>query len=148
MRRPDAVKPEMNVTPLVDVVLVLLIIFMVVVPQMQPGAAVTLPGVANPDPAKEPPVPPVVVTMTGSGGLYLEKQVLPRKALMRELARIRAVAPSRRLLLKGDQSLHYGEVRTLFRDCAAQGWPGVSLQVGDKRKSPDEAKVTGGPHGG
>jgi biopolymer transport protein TolR len=143
MQRPEAVKPEINVTPLVDVVLVLLIIFMVVVPQMEAGAAVTLPGMAHPDTVKAPPTPPVTVTMSASGGLYLEKQHLSRKLLLTELQRIRKVAPSRRMMLKADQGLRYGEVRALFRDCAAQGWPGLSLQVGDKRPAPRE-----GDHGG
>ena len=48
-RRSGGLVPEMNVTPLVDVVLVLLIIFMVVTPQLEAGAAVELPAVVNPD---------------------------------------------------------------------------------------------------
>ena len=46
MRRIEGAKPDINVTPLVDVVLVLLIIFMVVIPQMEAGATVTLKGVS------------------------------------------------------------------------------------------------------
>ena len=56
--------PDINVTPLVDVVLVLLIIFMVVAPQMEQDVQVTLPGIFNPDPDVEGARAPLTVTVT------------------------------------------------------------------------------------
>lgn len=133
MRRPDPATPDINVTPLVDVVLVLLIIFMVVVPQMEAGAAVTLPGVKHPDPKTEVRNAPIHVSITRSGALFLEKTPMSRAQLLETLRELRSVAPGRRLILKGDRDARYADVRSIFRDCQALGFPGMSLAVGDKR---------------
>ena len=64
MRRPERAKPDINVTPLVDVVLVLLIIFMVIIPQMQAGANVDPPGARNPDKTNDVKNPPITLSVT------------------------------------------------------------------------------------
>jgi biopolymer transport protein ExbD len=121
------------VTPLVDVVLVLLIIFMVVIPQMEAGASVNVPGAANPDPKTSIASPPITVTITEAGTIYLEKRQVGRDDLLDLLARAHLQAPRSRLVLKGDRKLPYGLVRALFRECQGLGFPGVALQVGDLR---------------
>jgi biopolymer transport protein TolR len=133
VRRPDPAKPDINVTPLVDVVLVLLIIFMVIIPQMEAGAAVNLPGVQHPDEKTETKSKPITVSVSASGKLFLEKQLVTREQLIAGLTQIHAAAPSRRVILKGDRAASYGHVRQIFKDCQAVGFPGVSLQAGDKR---------------
>ena len=132
MRRPRRATPDINVTPLVDVVLVLLIIFMVVIPAMQAGAQVRLPGVQNPD-EKTSASTPITVSVTASGNIYLEKTPVASERLVAELARMRAAAPHRRVILKGDRDARYASVRSVFRDVQTVGFPGVSLQTGDKR---------------
>ncbi|MBK9033632.1 MAG: biopolymer transporter ExbD [Myxococcales bacterium] len=122
----------MNVTPLVDVVLVLLIIFMVVIPQMEAGATVNVPGAANPDAQTDLKNPPITLSMTAAGGLYLEKRGVTRDELMPLLRQARAASPRSKLVLKGDRAVSYGAMRALFRECQGIGFPGVSLQVGDK----------------
>jgi biopolymer transport protein TolR len=124
----------MNVTPLVDVVLVLLIIFMVVIPQMQSGAAVSVPGIANPDKKNDPRYPPITLSVTRNGDLFVEKQSVPRANLATLLRTRHASSPGSKLILKGDRDAPYGLLRSLFRDCQHIGFPGVSLQVGDLRK--------------
>ncbi len=124
----------MNVTPLVDVVLVLLIIFMVVIPQMQAGASVSIPGAANPDQKSDPRYPPITLSVTSEGGLFLEKQPVDRQALVRLLRAGHTSSPSSKLILKGDRDAPYGLLRALFKECQQVGFPGVSLQVGDLRK--------------
>ncbi len=133
MRRPEPIKPEINVTPLVDVVLVLLIIFMVVIPQMEAGATVNVPGAANPDPKTSIAQAPITLSVTGSGNLYLEKRAVARDELIDLLRQARATAPRSKLVLKGDRTVPYGLMRALFRECQGLGFPGVSLQVGDLR---------------
>ena len=59
----DSVRPDINVTPLVDVVLVLLIIFMVVAPRMDQDVPVDLPGIFNPDPEVETAMDPVKLSV-------------------------------------------------------------------------------------
>ena len=134
MRRPDRAKPDINVTPLVDVVLVLLIIFMVVIPQMQAGASVNLPGIANPDQKTDPRYPPITLSVTSGGGLFLEKRPVQRDELISLLREGHARQPNSRLILKGDREAPYGLMRSLFREAQGVGFPGVSLQVGDLRK--------------
>ena len=132
MRRPARARPDINVTPLVDVVLVLLIIFMVIIPAMEAGAQVRLPGVMNPD-EKTAAGTPITVSDTASGTIYLEKSAVPTERLVAELRRMHAAAPHRRVILKGDKEARYADVRTVFRECQEVGFPGVSLQTGDKR---------------
>jgi biopolymer transport protein ExbD len=133
VRRRERARPDINVTPLVDVVLVLLIIFMVVVPQMEAGAAVTLPGITHPDPRTDAASAPITVTVTAGGALFLEKAPMERGALIATLSEMHLANRSRRVILKGDRDARYRDVRSLFRDCQQIGFPGVSLQVGDRR---------------
>jgi len=108
--RPD-VKAEINVTPLVDVVLVLLIIFMVVTPMIASGIAVELPRTANhsrkPDDGRD-----IIVSVARDGRVYVGTQALPR---VEELGRVilaeQRKAPSKTVFLKGDLRARYGAVR-------------------------------------
>lgn len=138
MRRPERAKPDINVTPLVDVVLVLLIIFMVIVPQMQAGASVNLQGIQNPDKKPPPKQAPITLSISSEGTLYLEKSRLEHDALVAKLKELHAAAPGRKLILKGDKQAPYGVVRAVFKQCQGLGFPGVSLQVGDKRPAGGE----------
>jgi biopolymer transport protein ExbD len=134
VRRPEQARPDINVTPLVDVVLVLLIIFMVIVPQMEAGASVKLPGVEHPDPTTDAQHSPLTVSLTKGGRLYLEKQPVERDRLIDLLKQAHAAAPSRRVVLKADKDVQYGHVRELFREAQQIGFPGISLQTGDKSR--------------
>ena len=133
MRRPEPAKPDINVTPLVDVVLVLLIIFMVIIPQMQAGANVNLPGAKNPDKKNDIKNQPITLSVTSSGSLFLEKRAVDRGELVAYLKEGHAKSPASRLILKGDKGAPYGLMRSLFADAQGVGFPGISLQVGDLR---------------
>jgi biopolymer transport protein TolR len=131
-RRRRGATPEINITPLVDVVLVLLIIFMVVTPQLEAGEPVELPSISNPDPKARSKLDPVTVTYTLSGRYLLEKEELTEAALFERLRAIHQQTPDRRLLLKGDRALRFGQMRALFQACKAVGFTGVSLVVGER----------------
>ena len=73
--------PAMNVTPLVDIVLVLLIIFMVVLPSMEQNAAVELPNIFHVDEEPEGRIDPATVSITADRRLFLEQDELPRAEL-------------------------------------------------------------------
>jgi len=124
----------MNVTPLVDVVLVLLIIFMVVIPQMQAGANVNLAGVANPDKKTDVKNLPITLSVTKAGSMFLEKKAVSRSELIAMLKEGHARSPASKLILKGDREAPYGLMRSLFKEAQGVGFPGISLQVGDLRK--------------
>ena len=134
MRRPNRAKPDINITPLVDVVLVLLIIFMVIIPQMQAGANVNLAGIKHPDKTSDVKYPPLTLSVTESGNLYLEKKPVDRDQLVALLKEGHARQPNSKLVLKGDRKAPYGLMRSVFKEAHGIGFPGVSLQVGDLRK--------------
>ncbi|MFO0746423.1 MAG: biopolymer transporter ExbD [Myxococcota bacterium] len=129
-RPASRVRPDVNVTPLVDVVLVLLIIFMVIMPELEHGTRVELPGVTHPDPDREPDPDDVTVTVSGDDTLFIQDEQVPRAELAPRLKKMRADKPARRLLLKGDESRPYGEMRELFKEIQSAGWTGVRLVVG------------------
>jgi biopolymer transport protein TolR len=133
--RPSGPRPEMNVAPLVDVVLVLLIIFMVITPQMEAGASVELPVAVNPD-AKKPKKEPIVVTVTKQGAVYIEKQPTPTTDLAGDLQRVQAEDPTRTVRIKGDKEARYASIRAVFKTAQDVGFPGIAIQVGDRAKQP------------
>ncbi|WP_309889718.1 biopolymer transporter ExbD [Archangium sp.] len=132
--RRSQLTPEMNVTPLVDVVLVLLIIFMVVTPQLEAGAAVELPAVVNPDKGEENSLTPITVSLTTQGALFLDRKELPRAQLVEQLRAAHEKDPEARVVLKADRAVRYAEVRGVFKTLQDIGFPGISLQVVDLKK--------------
>jgi biopolymer transport protein TolR len=128
-------EPEINITPLVDVVLVLLIIFMVVAPELEHGERVELPTVYEPDAKARGKLDPITVTMTARGALFLEKEPLAGlDALRDKLVELRAKDSERRIVLKGDASLPYAKMRDTFAACQKIGFAGVSLSVSQRGK--------------
>ena len=122
------VKSDINVTPLVDVVLVLLIIFMVVTPMLQRGKDVQLPKSEHADDETKRG-DPLVVSITPDRRLYLESEALDESALEAALARELAVQPGRKVMLKGDHSLRVGDVRRVFQRLESVGGRDVALAV-------------------
>ena len=140
-RRKHSV-PEINVTPLVDVVLVLLIIFMVIAPALEHGERVELPSITTPDKNQKGKLDPITVTVGRSGAVYVEKAPTTIEALPAQLADIHAREPDRRIVLKGDGMLDYQKVRDVFALVQNAGFSGVSLQVqkrGNGKEEPEEA---------
>jgi biopolymer transport protein ExbD/biopolymer transport protein TolR len=126
-------EPEINITPLVDVVLVLLIIFMVIAPELEHGERVELPSVYQPDEKSKSKLDPITVTVTAKGTLFLEKEpIADLQTLEARLVEIRKGEPDRRVLLKGDSMLGYARMRDTFATCQKAGFSGVSLSVSQK----------------
>jgi biopolymer transport protein TolR len=133
--RKKGARPEINVTPLVDVVLVLLIIFMVVTPQLEAGEAVEVPQINHADEKPKSGVDPVTVTATASGKIFWDKEQLAGEpALKAKLNAEYARDPNRRIMIKGDRSKRFGTMRELFLLCQDAGFSGISLVVGEKPK--------------
>ena len=125
------VQPDMNVTPLVDVVLVLLIIFMVVAPRLDQDVPIDLPGMHNPDPETKS-FDPVKITIVNKDEFYYEENRMDFDSLVQTLTDLHATEPSRRLLLRADAKVGYGAVRALLARCQEIGFPGMSLLVGER----------------
>jgi len=137
-RRP--VRPALNVTPLVDVVLVLLIIFMVVTPMMQHAARVDLPGILHTDRENKGQLDPITISLTADGTLFYEQQPVTRETLERLLAGLHRDQPDRRVVLRGDRNLDFGKARELFALCRGVGFSGVALIVGERKGERPERK--------
>jgi biopolymer transport protein TolR len=132
-KRKRGLTPNINVTPLVDVVLVLLIIFMVVIPNMQDGKPIEMVKVASAD-KLEDGVDPLVVTIDRHEGFTLDADDLPRSSILARLREAHAENPRRRVLLRGDATLPYSVMREFFREVQELGFSGVSLAVGVGRQ--------------
>ncbi len=134
----DAVVPVMNVTPLVDVVLVLLIIFMVVAPQLHQDVSVDLPGIFNSDPDTASG-DPFKVTVQRAGEFHFQGQRYDLDGLVATLEAEHTTDPLRRLVLRADAALRYADVRTLQDRLREIGFPGMSFMVNERhrREAPD-----------
>ncbi|HEX3695421.1 MAG TPA: biopolymer transporter ExbD [Polyangia bacterium] len=127
------VKNDINVTPLVDVVLVLLIIFMVVTPMLQRGKDVHLPK-ANKLTKEEKNGDPLVVSVTADHKLWVESVGFQEDALETKLAAELSKEPNRRVLLKGDQSVTVGDVRKVMDHAKKAGARAVELAIEEIKK--------------
>lgn len=132
-RKAGEIAPEMNVTPLVDVVLVLLIIFMVVAPRLNQDVQVELPGIFNPDPDVKS-MDPIKVTVAKKGEYWINEQQYDLDGAMQVLATEHDADPQRRIVLRADQQLKYGDVREIFARAQDVGFPGLSFMVGEKHR--------------
>ncbi len=124
------VKADINVTPLVDVVLVLLIIFMVVTPMLQRGKDVNLPK-AKPPKVEEGKKPdePLILSVTPDKKMYLDKDAYDDENMEKQLKRELEAAPGRKILLKGDETLTFADVRKVLNIARTAGFKGVGLGV-------------------
>ncbi len=143
-RRTARVRPDMNVTPLVDVVLVLLIIFMVVAPRLEQDVQVELPGIFNPDPEVEVAGEPLKVTVSRTGEYYIDDQRHDLESAVGALSDMHATEPLRRLVLRADAGLSYGQVRELLARSQKVGFPGIALMVGERHQAPEDDSPEGG----
>jgi biopolymer transport protein TolR len=116
---------EINVTPLVDVMLVLLIIFMVAAPLMSVGVPVQLPKTAAPKVTQ--PKQPVVVSIDESGQPFLDKEPLAPDTIVPRLKALAAQDPGQVVLVRGDRSVPYGRVIEVMGQVSAAGFSKVSL---------------------
>ena len=124
----SSLQADINVTPLVDVCLVLLIIFMVVTPLMVTGMPVQLPKGATVDTVDKGPLQ---ITIKADNTVYIAESVIHREELASELRR-RASETARPVLVRADKSLAYGEVVDVLDACRAAGFENVGLAVEKK----------------
>ncbi|MDB3897430.1 protein TolR [Alphaproteobacteria bacterium] len=116
---------EINVTPFVDVMLVLLIVFMVTAPLLTVGVEVDLPktkaGAINADAA------PLVVSIKADGSLYLQEAAVEAEVLIPRLKAISNANPDVRIFVRGDRAVTYGDVLGVMGRIQAAGFEKVAL---------------------
>ncbi|HEX8252468.1 MAG TPA: biopolymer transporter ExbD [Thermoanaerobaculia bacterium] len=128
---------DINVTPLVDVCLVLLIIFMVVTPMLQKGVPVNLPVTAQPE--KTPDTEKQLqISVKADGSVYVGPNVVRKDEVQRQLEDIHERDPDREIAVKGDRTVKYGDVLDVLKACREVGFNDVGL-VAQPKDAPGEA---------
>ncbi len=139
---PNAVKSDINITPLVDVMLVLLIIFMVVTPMLQKGQAVMLPIATNPERKPDDKSQMMVVIASdkqpngqwGTGAVWIDKEKFTEAQFPDKIKEAFDRNPSGTVVVKADSRLSYGDVKNVVLKIRDAGFKNVGL-IAAKRDS-------------
>jgi biopolymer transport protein TolR len=109
----DGIKSDINVTPLVDVMLVLLIIIMIIAPMLQKGVELNMPYATNtqdkPDTADQ-----TVVAVDAMGKLYVNTKQLPEDQVVGRLKAVMETKTDKTVYLKGDKDAKYGAIMQMM----------------------------------
>jgi biopolymer transport protein TolR len=125
LRRRYTPITDINVTPLVDVMLVLLIVFMVTAPLLTVGVQVDLPKEQNPTITTQEE--PLVVSVTKDGQIALMQTPIDVEQLVPRLRAITANKPDTQVYLRGDRAINYGRVMEVMGTLTAAGFNRVAL---------------------
>jgi len=116
---------EINVTPLVDVMLVLLIVFMVTAPMITSGVNVNLPQ-ANAKPVNSDSTP-ITITVNAQDQIYLQNSQVQLTNLVATLQQISQNNPDRRVFVRGDKDVTYGDMLQVMATITQGGFTKVAL---------------------
>ncbi len=116
---------EINVTPFVDVMLVLLIVFMVTAPLLTAGVPVDLPKTRAPNMGQDKE--PLSVTIAKDGTIFLQKLAVPMDELVPKLQAIAGNGYDQRIYVRGDQTVDYGQVMQVMGLLSSAGFTRIGL---------------------
>jgi len=116
---------EINVTPLVDVMLVLLIVFMVTAPMLAAGMKVELPQARAAEPIE--PKQPVILSMQKNGQLFLGREAIARADVVAAVRRATGGDRERTIHLRGDRDVPYGDMVAVMDRLAGSGFGRIAL---------------------
>jgi biopolymer transport protein TolR len=133
-RRRTRPMAEINVTPMVDVMLVLLIIFMVTAPLLTSGVNVDLPK-ANATPLNQD-AKPITVSINADGNVYLADAEVDLPDLVTKLNAMAQNDNTRRIFVRGDKGITYGRIMQVMSTITQGGFTKVAL-VAEQTGSPD-----------
>ena len=123
---PAKMQAAINITPLVDVVLVLLIIFMVMAPQMRKGPDVNLPNTAKPSDQGDERGR-ILVSIDGAGKMWVDDKQIAAEHLGEALRAAVGAEPNPRIVIRGDAKLNFREVRQAMAAIEQAGFRGAGL---------------------
>jgi biopolymer transport protein TolR len=126
---------EINVTPFVDVMLVLLIVFMVTAPLLTVGVPVDLPKTKAPALGQDRE--PLSITVRKDGVIFLQKEQVPEAALVDRLTAIASNGYNQRIFVRGDTQVNYGKVMEVMGVLAAAGFTHIGLVTDVVKPKPD-----------
>ena len=132
-RRPLA---EINVTPFVDVMLVLLIVFMVTAPLLTAGVPVDLPKTRAQPLGQDRE--PLSVTIKKDGHIYLQNTPVGESELVSKLTAIAQNGYDQRIFVRGDTAVQYGRVMEVMGMLSSAGFTHIGLVTGPPKPKPDE----------
>jgi biopolymer transport protein TolR len=126
-RHPGHYRPlsEINVTPFVDVMLVLLIVFMITAPLLTVGVPVDLPKTEAKSIAESEE--PLVISVDSEGKVYIQETEVPFENLVPRLAAITDNKPDTRIYVRGDKALAYGRIMEVMGNIQVAGFSRVAL---------------------
>jgi biopolymer transport protein TolR len=127
---------EINVTPFVDVMLVLLIVFMVTAPLLTVGVPVDLPKTKAQTLGQDRE--PLSVTVKRDGRIYLQNTPIEESALVEKLTAIAANGYDQRIFVRGDRSVDYGRVMEVMGLLSAAGFTHIGLVTDVAKPKPEE----------
>ncbi len=136
---------DINVTPFVDVMLVLLIVFMVAAPLLTVGVPIDLPKTAA-NPLNEDKEP-LNVTVAADGKIYLQDTETPEAEIVPRLLAISANGYDQRIYLRGDKTVDYGRIMEVMTLLNTSGFTRIGLVTdpvpGGKKAAPEKAPTRG-----
>lgn len=135
-RRTRGMISEINVTPLVDVMLVLLIIFMVTAPLLTAGVAVDLPK-AKAAAMRQQDSAPLEVSVDAKGNIFIGETRVGLERLQSALMAIAKERPDRRVYVRADKKLSYGDVMGVMAAVSGSGFTKIAL-VSDPASARDD----------
>jgi biopolymer transport protein TolR len=124
-RKRSPAMSEINVTPFVDVMLVLLIVFMVTAPLLTVGVPVDLPKTRAPALGQDKE--PLSITVAKDGKIYLQKEVVTADALVPKLQAISQNGYDQRIFVRGDKTVAYDRVMVVMGLLASAGFTHIGL---------------------
>lgn len=127
---------EINVTPFVDVMLVLLIVFMVTAPLLTVGVPVDLPKTKAQTLGQERE--PLAVTVKRDGSIYLQNTPIAQDELVAKLTAIAANGYDQRIFVRGDKAVDYGRVMQVMGLLSAAGFTHIGLVTDVAKPKPGE----------
>ena len=139
------IKPQMNITPLVDVVLVLLIIFMVVTPLLTKQLWLNVPPKVEEEQPPPPPgaLPPLVLTVEADGATRVNGERIERVELAARLVRMVNARPDKVVFFDADSSLPYGQALEVM-DLVRGGGVQTLAVLADETMTPASIATAGG----
>jgi len=128
---------DINVTPFVDICLVLLIIFMVVTPMLQEGIQINLPFARNTVKHEDDDAHAIVVAVKNADTVFVQRKRIPRDQYLAEMTEVHDRMSDKSVLIKADRAMKYGDVRKVMIETNEAGFNEVSL-VSEKMPGSEE----------
>ncbi|MBN9413523.1 MAG: protein TolR [Candidatus Paracaedimonas acanthamoebae] len=126
-RTLSGLKSEINMTPMVDVMLVLLVIFMVTAPLMTVGVPLDLPKTKAA--AINEKTEPLTISVTSDSKIYIQETEVKLETLVAQLQAITSAKPDTRIFVRGDQRIAYGFIMQVMGTLSAAGFDKIALMA-------------------